>query len=354
MSGSIYRRKDGRYSCCVSISGRQKHLYGKTPAEVAAKRDALLAEQAGQQRSAPSAQTVAEYLTFWLENVVKLRNAENTHKSYSDMCRLHISPAIGHYQLRSLGPEQVQTMCNRLHQGGLSARSTKYALAILHRALNQAMNWGYVTRNVAALVDPPRGEKYEAATLGAEQLEGFFAAVRGHRLEALYWLALLGLRRGELLALSWRDVDQEAGTLRVRKSKTGAGLRTLPLSPTLLAVLAQHWERQQAERTALGVDWKEHGLVFPSEKGTPISGRNLVRHFKSVLARAGLPDLRFHDMRHTAATLLLEQGQHPKTVQMLLGHSQVTTTLDIYSHVSLEEKKAAVTSLEGLFRRLSG
>jgi integrase len=225
---------------------------------------------------------------------------------------------------------------------------------ILHRALNQAVKWEYVTRNVAALVDAPRVEKYQATALTEQQIISLFESVRGHRLEALYWLALLGMRKGELLALEWRSVDLASGTLKITEGKTANSRRTLPLSPSLVAVLQKHWEQQQGERKQKGVDWKEHGLVFPSAVGTPLSPRNLTTTYKRALKRAGIPQsVRFHDLRHTAATLLLKQNA-PKVVQMLLGHAQSSTTMEVYAHVALEQKEEAVRSLEGLFQLLSG
>lgn len=351
--GAIYRRNDGRWSTCVSINGKQKHLYGKTREEVEQKRDALLAELPAP-ASAPGRQLVSDYLTTWLQETVRVRNKPSTYKSYSQMTNQHIIPAIGHYQLRSLTPEHVQRMLNNLHSSGRSARTVKYTQMILHRALNQAVKWEYVTRNVAALVDAPRVEKYQATALTEQQIISLFESVRGHRLEALYWLALLGMRKGELLALEWRSVDLASGTLKITEGKTANSRRTLPLSPSLVAVLQKHWEQQQGERKQKGVDWKEHGLVFPSAVGTPLSPRNLTTTYKRALKRAGIPQsVRFHDLRHTAATLLLKQNA-PKVVQMLLGHAQSSTTMEVYAHVALEQKEEAVRSLEGLFQLLSG
>lgn len=349
---AIYRRQDGRYSCCVSVNGRQKHLYGKSPEEVAAKRDQLLNQLAPARPNGH--QLVTDFLAIWLEDVVQLRNKPSTYKSYRDMVRLHIAPVVGHYQLQALSPEHVQAMLNQLYAAGLAPRTVRYAQAILHRALNVALRWGHVSRNVAALAEAPRQEKYQATALESRELEQFFAAVRGHRLEALYWLALVGLRRGELLALTWSAVDLVAGTVQIVNGKTLASARTLPLSPSLVNRLQAHRERQAAERAGLGEGWQDHNLVFPSEVGTPIVPRNLLRHFKAALARAGLPDIRFHDLRHTAATLLLQQGSHPKTTQTILGHSNIAVTMEIYSHVSLNEKRAAVESLEVIFKRLGG
>jgi integrase len=162
------------------------------------------------------------------------------------------------------------------------------------------------------------------------------------------------MRKGELIGLEWKTVDLERGTLRIVQGKTAASARTLPLSATLVSVLRRHAEQQQAERRAVGDRWQDHGMVFPSSVGTPLNPRNLTHHFKKTLKQAGLPDIRFHDLRHTAATIMLEQGQHPKVVQMVLGHATINMTMNIYSHVSLKEKVSAVESLEGLFGRVAG
>jgi integrase len=219
---------------------------------------------------------------------------------------------------------------------------------------------GLIPRNAAAPVKPPRPRKEEIWPLDREQVRSLFEAVRGDRLEALYVLAVTaGLRRGELQGLKWEDVDLEAGTLQVRRTlsepkggyifeapKSGKG-RQIRLTQRATEALARHRKRQLEERMKRGGLWQEHGLVFSSTVGTPISGGNLNRAFKTTLKRAGLPkSTRFHDLRHTCATLLLRQGVNPKFVQELLGHADISLTLNVYSHVLPDMGDAAVRAMD--------
>lgn len=206
----------------------------------------------------------------------------------------------------------------------------------MHRALKRALRWGLVPRNVAEAVDPPKVPKKEVTPLSPEQARLFLDAARGDRLEALYVLAIhTGMRQGELLALRWDDVDLDAGVLRVRGTKTARSRRSVRLSQRALQALQGHLERQLEEDIdRVGSMWQENGLVFATEIGTPLNSHNLTqRSFRPLLSRAGLPQVWFHDLRHTAATYLLSKGTHAKYVQALLGHSTVSITLDTYSHV---------------------
>lgn len=246
---------------------------------------------------------------------------------------------------------------------GLSPRTVQYVRAVLRKALNQALKWGRVPRNVALLVDPPTATKPQIKPLTPEQGRKLLDAARGHRLEALYRVALsLGLRQGEALGLRWEDVDLDAGTLRVamalqrRKGvkelvmpKTEQSRRTLPLPAVLVAALRAHRTRQLEERLAVGPMWREHGMVFPSTVGTPLEPRNVTRHFKALLERAGLPNVRFHDLRHSCATLLVAQGVHPRLVMEVLGHSQIHLTMNTYAHVLPEAQREALALMDGLF-----
>jgi integrase len=226
------------------------------------------------------------------------------------------------------------------------------------------MRYGYITRNVATLVDAPRTTTFSIQPLDQEQAQRLLNAVKGHRLEALYRIALsLSLRRGEICGLRWEDVDFEAATIRITgalqrqngklertATKTAASVRTVALPPVLLRVLRQHKERQEAERLALGTDWKESGFVFVSHLGTPLEPGNVVRHFKTVLKQAGLPEkTRFHDLRHSCATLLIAQGVHARVVMDILGHSQISTTMNTYAHVLPDVQREAVAGIDALF-----
>jgi integrase len=191
--------------------------------------------------------------------------------------------------------------------------------------------------------------------LSPEQTRVILEAARGNRLEALYVLAIYtGMRQGELLALRWEDVDLEAGVLRVRGTKTARSRRTVKLSQTALEALTGHLTRQLGEEIDRASDsWRENGLVFATEIGTPLNRHNLTqRSFWPLLERAGLPRIRFHDLRHTCATLLLSKGVHAKFVQELLGHATIAITLDTYSHVLPGMSDQIATSIEdALYRR---
>ncbi|HEY3230408.1 MAG TPA: tyrosine-type recombinase/integrase [Roseiflexaceae bacterium] len=307
---------------------------------------------------------VKSFLETWLEQRVKRQNRPRTYRSYADIVWLHLIPHIGKYQLVKLTPEQVQAMLNTLAEQGLKPRTVSNVRAVLRKALNQAMRWGYVVRNVATLVDAPRTTIFSIQPLDQEQAQRLLNAVAGHRLEALYRVALsLGLRRGEVCCLRWEDIDFEQQTLRITGSlqrvngkleravpKTAASVRTIALPPVLLRVLRLQAERQAHERAELGDEWLDCGLVFVSERGTPLEPRKVVRHFKVVLKKAGLPEtFRFHDLRHLCATLLIAQGVHPRVIMEILGHSQISTTMNTYAHVLPATQREATAKIDALF-----
>jgi integrase len=227
---------------------------------------------------------------------------------------------------------------------GLSACTVQYTHAVLRRALKQTKRWGMVDRNVAEDVDPPRLKRDEIRPLDCEQTRRLLEATEGDRLHAFYVVAVTsGLRPGELLALRWSDVDLEAGALRINRAlsgrefaatKTPRSRRKVELSNTACAALRAHRKRHLEEQMKKAGLWKDHGLVFASAVGTPLSHRSVVRSFKALLTRADLPpSVRLYDLRHTCATLLLSRNVHPKYVQELLGHASIALTLDTYSHV---------------------
>jgi integrase len=251
----------------------------------------------------------------------------------------------------------------RLKEGKLSPRSVAYIRVVLRAALNQAIRWNLVARNAAELVESPRVRRFEIKPLTPEQARQLLDAAKGSRLEALCAVALAcGLRMGEILGLRWQDVDLDARRLAVRQSiqrQRGAGLvavepktersrRTIEVPAPLIAALKAHRLRQIEERLAEGSHWHDGGLVFASAVGTGIEPRNLHRAFKALLKRAGLPDIRFHDLRHSAASLMLAQGVPLRVVMEVLGHSSISLTADTYSHVmpslvrDATEKAAAI------------
>jgi integrase len=360
--GSIYQRSDGKWCAAISVdAGRRKVLYAKTRQEVTAK---LRKAQVDRDNGLPVVSerlTLGQFLDRWLEDAVKPKVSPRTYASYSQLVRLHIKPALGRVPLAKLTPQQVQKWMNDKQGGGLSPRTVCYLRAVLRKALGQALKWGEVARNVATLVDPPRQVEKEIEPFTPDECRHLLDAVRGERLEALYTVALaLGLRQGEALGLRWDDVDLDAASLRVRyqlqkidgvfdftEPKSPKSRRAISLPPFAVAALREHRVRQLEERLRAGDAWADWGLVFPSVVGTPIEGSNLTKQFHRLLARAGLGRRRFHDLRHTCATLLLLQEVPDRVVMEILGHSQLSMTAR-YSHVVSAMKKDAAGRMEAL------
>jgi integrase len=303
---------------------------------------------------------VGEYLKRWLDNCVRDTVRQRTYEGYAHMVERHISPTLGRVKLKSLTPDHVRGLYRERLDSGLSARTVQYAHTTLNKALKQAVADGLIPRNAAASVKSPRPRRPEIKPLNREQVRSLLNAVSGHRLAALYVVAVTaGLRQGELLGLQWKDVDLERGMLQVRRTlsearsgrifeapKSGRG-RQIRLTQKATTALRAHRKRQLEERIGKAGLWQEQDLVFPSEVGTPLSARNLQRHFKGALKRVGLPGTtRFHDLRHTCATLLLKQGVHVKYVQELLGHADISLTLNVYSHVLPDMGDAAAGAMD--------
>jgi integrase len=308
----------------------------------------------------PERQTVAQFLRHWHGTVVRVKNSPKTVRSYEQLIRIHLVPGLGRHQLSKLTAQHVQSFLNERHASGLSARTVQYLRGVLRAALAYAVRWDLVPRNVAALATPPTVRQKEMTTLTPDEARRFLEAARGHRLEALFSVALaVGLRLGEALGLEWADIDFEAGTLAVSKqlqrvngkmqlvpTKTPRSHRTVPLPPFALDALRSHRARQLEERLWNADRWQNSNLVFTTTIGTPADERRVRRELKALLADAGLPDLRFHDLRHTCASLLLAQGVHPRVVMEILGHSQITLTLQTYSHVIPSLTAEAATKMQ--------
>jgi integrase len=256
-----------------------------------------------------------------------------------------------------LRTDQIQALYNAETNKGTSPRMVQYIHTVLRRGLNIALRWGLINRNPALTITLPKLKRKEMKTLNDSQVRVFLSAAKGLRYEALFWMAVFtGLREGELFGLKWSDLDWGKKHLRVQRQlqrikgkgmvftepKTKAGKRMLVLSTATIAKLREHIYYQQQERIIAGDRWQEYDLLFPSTLGTPMDPSNMYKDFKDTLKKAGLPDIRFHDLRHTAATLMLQQGTHPKIVQERLGHSNISLTMDTYSHVlpSMQEEAA--------------
>jgi integrase len=364
--GSITRRKSGgwcaQYTVYTSEGRKRRTLYGKTRQEVAAKLSKALADREGGLTFDAGSLTVGEYLARWLSHSVQDTVSQKTYERYESIVRVHLSSALGRIRLKTLTPDHVRGLYREKLDSGLAAQSVLHIHRTLSKALKQATDDGLIPRNAAASVKPPQARREEIQPLSRDQVRTFLDTVKGDRMEALYVLAVTaGLRQGELLALKWGDVDLEGTnpTLDVRRSlsetrgrrsfvtpKSGHG-RHLRLSRRAVSALSTHRKRQLEERIQKAGLWEDHGLIFPSEVGTPMSGRNLYRAFKIRVKRASLRQtLRFHDLRHTCATLLLRQGVNPKFVQELLGHADISITLNTYSHVLPDMGDAAAGGMD--------
>jgi integrase len=350
--GSIYEHKRngkkvgyrGSYTIYAITGPKRRYISGKTREEVRQKLARAIADRDGGLVFDVDRQTVGEYLERWFETSVRGSVRESTYESYRRQVSRYVVPAIGGVKLKSLSAIHIQGMYRSMLDRGLSARTVQYTHAVLHRALKQAMRWGLVLRNVCEDVNRPQLKRDEIQPLDRDQTRRLLQAAKDDRLYALYVVAVTaGLRPGEILALRWNDVDLEAGTLRINRAlsdnefaapKTPRSRRKIELSNTARVALRAHRKRQLEERMKKAGLWEDRGLVFPSAVGTLLSHRNVVRSFKALLKRAGLPlGTRLYDLRHTCATLLLNGNVHPKYVQELLGHASIAQTLDTYSHV---------------------
>lgn len=363
--GSVYRRADGRWAAAHYVlrpnGGRvRRTVYGKSRKEVAEKlADLVTKTQAGVPLAAES-WTVAQYADYWLTKVVAPRLRPATASSYRETLRRHILPRLGHVRLRSLTPAHVRTLLVDRAESGLGARSVQIVHSTLRAMLGEAMREELVARNVAAIVRPPSVPHLEVQPWSSQEAAQFLEVIADHRLYALFAVGVaLGMRKGELLALRWSDVDLEAGLVHVRRNvqrlpqglvfgppKSMRSRRTIPLPMTSVGVLRMHRARQAAEILALGHVWADPDLVFTSEVGTVIEPRNLSRFFDQLIKRAGLRRIRFHDLRHTCASMLLAQGVPARVVMDVLGHSQLAVTTDLYSHVMPTALREAANAMD--------
>src|SRR3954453_1185291 len=353
---SIFKGEDGRWHGFVSMgkkdNGRRdrRHVSGAKRADVVAKVRAIETKRdAGMVEAAGRAPTVGEWLDHRLDNIPSRKVRARTLESYRSTVRLHLRPGVGHQRLDRLQPEHLERLYAALADKGLSPASILRAHRVLSRALKVASQRGKVPRNVATLVDPPVVRRPETATpFSAQEVKRVMAAAQAHRNAARWTVAMaVGLRQSEALALRWADVDLEHATLTVRRGVhrvRGQGLvyeepkadrsrRTLALPAPLVESLRAHRTAQLEERLAAGAEWVDLGLVFAQPNGKAIERKSDWRARKALLHEAGVRDIRLHDGRHTAATLLLSEGVHPRVVMEVLGHAQMRTTTDTYSHV---------------------
>lgn len=368
--GSIRQRSDRRWEARLTLpDGRRKSIMGNTRTEVAHRLAQAISDRDKGLLVVPERQTVRQYLETWIEDV-RSQLRPSSHRRYGDYVRVHLVPGLGKVTLAKLTPQQVQSFLTKKQKEDLSSTTVRSIHGVLHRALADAERMGLVQRNVTKQVRPPRRNTAEIQTMNEDEAQRFLAATVGSRFEALYVLALTtGMREGELLGLRWQDLYLEEAYLQVRMAvqeaekgyiiaepKTAFSRRRISLTPTAVEALRIHRIRQKEERLQCGAAWDTtQDLVFPNTIGGLMIPHNLAkRDFKRILQSAGLPDLHFHCLRHTAATLLLRRGVHAKVVSEMLGHADISITLRIYAHVTPTMQQTAVDVMEHIFGSHAG
>ena len=369
----MYKSPDGRWRGAVDlgwVDGKRRRKYVSDATQSGALAKMRKAQQAAEIGVvADDRITVSQFLARWLDVNLAGTVAESTRDDYANTVRLHLAPAIGRRRLAQLSVADVDSVWASKRNAGYKPNSIRIMRAVLRKAIAQAQREGLVTRNVAALSAPPRLAQPEGRSLSIEQARLLLNAASGDRLEAAYLLLLsYGLRRGELLGLSWSDLDARANTLVVRQSvrkrkvargsdgsypggvanrlelaelKTRRSRRVLYLTPGITAALKGHGVRQKAERLAAGSLWVDHDLIFTSVIGTPIDPDNFAKQFVALCRSAGLGHWHLHEARHSAASVMLAQGVPLEVVSEVLGHSSIYITKDVYGHLVEGAKRQA-------------
>jgi len=376
MKGHIKQRSKGSWTIWVDLgrdleSGKRKQ---QTMTVHGSKKDAerelrtVLTRIEGGAYVKPAKLTVGEYLEQWLQSYVSSNVGPRTRERYVEIVHAHLIPALGSIPLIALRPQHIQTYYGKALEsgrrdgnGGLSAQTVQHHHRVLYEALKHAVKHGTLIRNVAEAVDPPRPEHKEMVTLGPEDVNKLLDAVRDTPYYDLFYTAIYtGLRRSELLALRWSYVDLDLATLSVvetlhqlhnrefvfRQPKSKKGRRLIALSPSLALLLRDHKAKQELDRMLLGKPLLPNDLVFSNPDGSPLQPDGITKAFTRITRSIGLYGVRFHDLRHTHATLMLWQGIHPKIVSERLGHSSIAITLDTYSHVMPGLQEAAAQRFE--------
>jgi integrase len=347
----------------------RKSLYAKTRRELVEKLKAEQTKAGLGVAHAGRMPTLGAFLESWLENNAQPKLKLSTYIRYRELSRLHIIPGLGRFPLDKLTVAQVQEFLNARAKSGMAAQTVHHLRAVLRTALNQAIRARVISFNAAGLADSPRITPREPTYLKPDEARVFLQAAAQDRLGALYFLAFAtGVRQGEALALRWEDVDLDHGTvtightarrmriapgqptqLIISDTKTAASRRVIPIPNFVVAALRHQRERQMFERRAAQDNWQETGFVFTKPNGQPVEAEHLARSFATLLRRNSLGRMRWHDLRHSAITIMLAAGVPPRTVMQYAGHSNLATTMNIYAHVSPQMLGEASEAMQRLF-----
>lgn len=367
-AGTITKRKDGRYQAAVYVlqpdgTRARKFAYGKTWTECDAKRRVLLTKADSGIAVPTRSAKLSEWLPYWLEHIIKPRRSRTTWAKYETHVRRYLVPQLGKKSLERLSVRDVRTALKTIAAASSSA-TAKESHKVLRSALSAACREELITRNVVTLVEAPKVDPYEGQLWTLEETLAFILTARRDPLYAAFMLAIgLGLRRGELVGLRWQDIDFDGRTLTVRKQRQrvrgenyeadtkNRRKRTLPLPVLCIAPLRWQRMRQHAMRVKAGTDWHETDLVFTTRTGRSIEGSNVLRSFHRLSAKAGVSRIRVHDARHGAATLLATGNVHPRVAMEILGHSKISVTMDVYTHVPDALKREAIAHMDRMLGR---
>ncbi|WP_405653176.1 site-specific integrase [Streptomyces sp. NBC_01386] len=367
-AGSIWQRKDGRYEARVYVpqpdgTRKRKTVYGATWEECDTKRQELVRRDRQGIPTPTRSAKLSEWLPYWLAHYVEPRRKLSTYDKYETHVRLYLVPLLGTKRLESLSVADVRRFITRM-QNAHTAATAKEAHRVLRTALTAAVREELITRNVASLVEPPRVKQREIRPWTLEETLAFLEAARRDPLYAAFVLAVaMGLRRGELVGLRWSDVDLDNRVLHVRQQTQrrrgtlydddpkSRRSRVVPMPALCIAPLRWHRLRQRETYARTGVAWSESGYVFATRNGRPVEPRNVYRSFTRVAADAGLRVVRLHDARHGTATLLTAAGVAPRVIMEILGHSQISITMDVYTHVVHDTQREAISHMDRLLKR---
>lgn len=318
----------------------------------------------------PKNMIFGEYLDFWLENYAIPNTSARTVEGYSYIINQHVKPALGSIKISDLQPLHLQEYYSmklktgKIDGSGLSAQSVKHQHRLISKALKEGVKWQFLARNVAEAVTPPKTKRAEMMTWNSDQVKAFLVAAKLSVYYPVYLTTIYtGMRKGEVLGLRWQDLDSENNVLYVRQTlqpikgqgltfkepKTGKG-RSVTVSSSLVKELKKIYKKQLEYKLLLGEDYNELDLIFSQKNGNPIQPAELSRNFHKIIQKVNIPDIRFHDLRHTHATLMLQQGIHPKVVSERLGHSTIGITMDTYTHVLPTLQKEAAQQFEQLIK----
>jgi len=369
-AGSITRRPDGTYEGRVYVTtteGLRKRVsrYGKTYDEVAEKIAKLLEQESKGVPTPDKTWKVGPFLTYWLAEIAQPDVRPTSYAKYESMVRLYLVPRLGTKSLTKLGTKDVRAFRKGLQRDGVGGSTIQECLKVLRNALNSAMREELLLRNVVTLVGISSAETKEIIPWSAQEAIAFLRSARPHRLYAAFVLALvLGLRRGELLGLRWMDLDLGQGVMHPRKQvqrhkgkglvhvdlKTKASKGALPLPLFCVEALGERRRLLALEKERAGEKWSELDLVFATETGGLYDPDHFSQCFQRRVKRSGQRRVRLHDTRHTCSSLLAWLGVHPNDAQKILRHSNIQTTLAIYTHVTTETQRAAAAKISAKLR----